>query len=170
MAGNVYERELRKILSGEREFIEKMVKTFSEEERSLYLKITERPFLVLRAAGSFGIDIIAIRDDFSFPIEVKSSIYEVFRFTMSNGRAQEQIISHMEITSRAGIFPVYAYRLKRVKGDPWRLFAPPGMQVRGNMALIYRLLPKLETTGSGNYIMHWNMGFPLHKFIGYLNR
>ncbi|MFP3318112.1 MAG: Holliday junction resolvase [Thermoplasmata archaeon] len=170
MTGNVYERELRKILSGEKEFIEKMVRSFNEYEKGLYLKIAERPFLVLRAAGSFGIDIIAIRDDFSFPIEVKSSIYDVIRFTMSNGRAQEQIIGHIKLTSRAGVFPIYAYRLKRVQGDPWRLFAPPGMEVKGNIGLIYKILPKLELTSSGNYIMHWSNGFPLHKFIGYLNR
>lgn len=170
MAGNTYERELRRILSGDREFIERMVKKFGDEEREMYLKILDRPFLVLRAAGSFGIDIIAIRDDFSFPIEVKSSIYNVFRFTMSNGRAQEQVQTHIRLTSGAGVFPIYAYRLKRIQGDPWRLFVPPDMQVRGNMRLVYALLPKIEQTGSGNYIMRWDSGFPLHRFIGYLNR
>lgn len=170
MAGNIYERELRKILSGEKAYIEKITKSYPVEQRELYLKIVERPFLVLRAAGSFGIDIVAIRDDFSFPIEVKSSHYNVFRFTMSNGKAQDQILNHIRDTGRAGLFPLYAYRIKNVHGDPWRLFVPPGLNVRGNMMLVYILLPKIEITNSGNYLMRWDQGFPLHKFIDYLTK
>ncbi|MDP8011855.1 MAG: Holliday junction resolvase [Thermoplasmata archaeon] len=170
MAGNIYERELRSILSGNKEFIVKFTKTFDELEKSHYISMIEKPFVVVRAAGSLGVDLIVLRYDFSFPIEVKSSKFKILRFAESNGRAQDQAENYIKITSRAGIFPIYAYRLKRTKGDPWRLFTLPEMIVHGNLLLIYNLLPKMEKSKDGNFILRWEEGLPLSRFISYLNR
>ncbi|MGC8662796.1 MAG: Holliday junction resolvase [Thermoplasmata archaeon] len=170
MPGNIYERELRNILSGNKDFILKFINTFCEKEKIYYLSMIENPFVVVRAAGSLGVDLIALRYDFSFPIEVKSSKFKTLRFAESNGRAQEQAENYIKITGKAGIFPIYAYRLKRIKGDPWRLFTLPNMLVHGNLFLIYNLLPKIEMSKDGNFIIRWDDGIPLSKFISYLNK
>ena len=80
MPGNIYERELRRIFSGDMDFIIKFTKSFLERERMSYASIVENPFVVVRAAGSLGVDLIALRHDFSFPIEVKSSKFKTLRF------------------------------------------------------------------------------------------
>lgn len=71
--GDVYERELKYLLSGDEKTINKMVKTCSDGERRAYMSVMEEPFVVVRAAGSLGMDLVALRWDFSFPIEVKST-------------------------------------------------------------------------------------------------
>lgn len=170
MAGNIYERELRRIFSGDREFIARFTKSFSDREKSSYFTIIENPFVVVRAAGSLGIDIIALRYDLSFPIEVKSSKFMTLRFAESNGRAQEQAENYIKVTSRAGIFPIYAFRLKRAQADPWRLFTLPGMETHGNLSLVYNLLPKVEISRDGNFIIRWEDGLSLSSFFSYINR
>ncbi len=170
MPGNIYERELRRIFSGDMDFIIKFTKSFLERERMSYASIVENPFVVVRAAGSLGVDLIALRHDFSFPIEVKSSKFKTLRFAESNGRAQEQAENYIRITSRAGIFPIYAFRLKRAQSDPWRLYTLPGMETHGRLSLLYNLLPKIEKSKDGNFIIRWDDGLPLSEFLNYINR
>ena len=81
--GDIYERELKAILAGDEKVIDKMIRTCTDEEREGYLSIKELPFMVVRAAGSHGVDLIALRWDFSFPIEVKSSADHILHFSRS---------------------------------------------------------------------------------------
>ncbi|MCD6330825.1 MAG: Holliday junction resolvase, partial [Thermoplasmata archaeon] len=52
---SIYERELREILAGNEEIIDKVIKSLREEERRKYKKILKKPFITVRAAGSLGI-------------------------------------------------------------------------------------------------------------------
>lgn len=169
MSGSTYERELKEILNGNDKIIDKISKNLDEDEKTGYLSMLKHPFLVLRAAGSLGVDLVAIRDDFSFPIEVKSSKFEIIRFTEASSRAQYQALHLIKETERAHVFPVYAYRLKRADGDPWRIFALNVTKLDGNLKLLHRLLPEVSMSSKGNYILKWNDGFPLNKFLSYMN-
>ncbi|MBE6517050.1 MAG: Holliday junction resolvase [Thermoplasmata archaeon] len=171
--GDLYERELKSILSGDEKIIERMIKTFSDEERESYLSMKERPFMVVRAAGSHGVDLIALRWDFSFPIEVKSSAEYTLHFSRS-ARLGEQADWMLQECSKSMILPIYAMRLKKsgnsVKGDPWRLFCIPcDFELKGSAGLLQRRLPKLTKGPSGNYIMNWNEGMKLSDFFRYAN-
>jgi len=135
----------------------------------MYNKILDKPFMVIRAAGSMGVDFVACRDDFTFPIEVKSSVSDVLRFSRSE-KLIEQANQLRHEASRSRLITLYAFRYKRRRGDPWRLFAlenDNGLPARSE--IIYRKLPKIDHTKSGNLIMRWNDGMPLSKFIDYLS-
>ena len=71
-----YERELRRVLSGEEKGINAITRSCSPLEKTQIMMVMNRPFLVVRAAGS-GMegsgDLVALRGDISFPIEVKST-------------------------------------------------------------------------------------------------
>lgn len=171
--GDLYERELKAILSGDGKVIQKMIKTFTDTERESYLLMTERPFMVVRAAGSHGVDLISLRWDFSFPIEVKSSADTTLHFSRS-ARLGEQADWMLQECSRSLILPIYAMRLKKggnsMKGDPWRLFTIPSeLELKGSAGLLQRRIPKLATGPSGNYIMNWNDGMKLSDFFRYIN-
>ncbi len=167
--GSIYERELKGILSGDDKILAKFKKSLGDEFE-WYESCRRRPFMVLRAAGSLGVDLIAIRDDYSFPIEVKSSSSKKIVFTHSSSRAQEQAERFLEECQRAGILGIYAFRLKGYRGDPWRVFALPVEGLRGRIRLVYGFLPKLPVTRDGNFILRWEEGMPLSKFLSYLNQ
>lgn len=122
--GDVYERELKALLTGEQKAVSKMIKTCDEAERAAYESMIDQPFLVIRAAGSLGVDLVALRWDFSFPVEVKSSEKDVLYMSRSE-RLTEQIERMIETCNKSHIIPIYAFRLKGVKGDPWRIFTIP---------------------------------------------
>ena len=169
--GDVYERELKSILAGDEKVIDKMVRTCTGEEREGYLSIKELPFMVVRAAGSHGVDLIALRWDFSFPIEVKSSADHILHFSRS-ARLGEQADWMLQECSKSRILPIYAMRLKKtgnsVKGDPWRLFCIPcDFELKGSAGLLQRRIPKLTRGPSGNYIMNWEDGMKLSDFFRY---
>ncbi len=171
--GDVYERELKALLSGEKRTIDKLIKTCDDEEREGYLSMVDRPFMVVRAAGSHGVDLIALRWDFSFPIEVKSSVDSTLHFSRSP-RLGEQADWMLNECTKSRILPIYAMRLKKtgnsVKGDPWRLFCIPcDFEYRGAAGLLQRRIPKLAVGPSGNYIMNWNEGMKLSEFFRYAN-
>lgn len=169
MTGQDAERELRSILRGDAEYIENYTRNMPGDVSSRYRRIVKHPFVVARAAGSFGIDLIAIRHDFSFPVEVKSSSSRVIRLS-KNKRIREQAEWLVRECGKARILPIYAYRLKRVRSDdPWRLFTlNMDAPMEGRSRLLYNLLPKLEHTAQGNLKLEWNNGFPLHKLIEYV--
>jgi len=167
-AGDRYERELKYLLAGDEKTIKVMMKTCDDNERTAYSSITENPFVVIRAAGSLGVDLVALRWDFSFPIEVKSSSEEVLRFS-KNPRLTEQAESMIEECKRASLIPIYAYRLKGFRGDPWRIFSLPlGDALKGRMGIIQRTIPQIETNSNGNLVMRWENGMKLSKFIDYM--
>ncbi len=165
--GDVYERELRSLLNGEEKAVDKMVRTCNALETAAYRSMVLNPFLVIRAAGSLGVDLVALRWDFSFPIEVKSSSDEVLHFSKSQ-RLVEQADGMLEDCCRSHLVPIYAFRLKGFRGDPWRVFTIPTDHIfRGRNAVLYRRVPKLEMSESGNYIMRWRDGMKLSDLILY---
>ncbi len=170
MVTGAYERELKGILTGDEEVIEKTTKTCDDIIQSNYDKIRNFPFMVTRAAGSFGVDLVAIRGDISFPIEVKTSISGKVSFSHSSGRATKQAEEMLVECNKSRVIPIYAFRKKRVlKDDSWRIFTLDGANPKGNMGLLYKRLPKLRRTNKGHFIMEWEEGMALNRFIDYLS-
>ena len=123
--------------------------------------------MVVRAGGSLGIDLIAIRGEISFPIEVKSSKKDVLYFS-DEGRLTEQANWIQNECEASKVLPLYAYRLKGVRGDKWRIFT---MEIDGlskKQKVIYRKIPTLNETVHGNYKMDWDEGIPLNELLSYL--
>ncbi|HEV2449161.1 MAG TPA: Holliday junction resolvase [Thermoplasmata archaeon] len=124
------------------------------------------PFLVVRAAGSLGFDLVALRPEFAFPIEVKASHSTAIHFSSASGRAAEQLKTHREEVERVGLLALYAYRrLGHRKGDPWRMFVAPGPPSRGRLGLLRRRLPPIESTRSGQAVLRWDRGMALTEFL-----
>lgn len=165
-----YERELREILAGNEEIIRSITKTCNEEEVSKYRKIIGNPFITVRAAGSLGIaDLVAIRGDISFIIEIKVRKEPTILFSHEGGRMQRMAEEMQKKCAQSRILPLFAFRVKGVRGDSWRIFT---MALNGltEMSLkLYRVLPKLEQSKEGNYIMRWENGMKLADFIGILS-
>jgi len=167
-AGDRYERELKHLLAGDEKTVKTMMKTCDDTEKRGYAMIMECPFVVIRAAGSLGVDLVALRWDFSFPIEVKSSADDSLRFT-KNHRIIEQADKMAEDCKRSSLIPIYAFRLKGYRGDPWRIFALPTDDIlKGKMRLVQRTIPPIGTNSNGNLVMRWEEGMKLSKFIEYL--
>ena len=165
--GTEYERELKGILQADPASLQRLYKACDLLTADCIRKIEKRPFIVVRAAGSFGMDLVAIRGDISFPIEVKTSASPVIRF--GGTRLAEQAEDMLENCRRARVLPIYAFRLKRVRGDAWRIFTIEMQGLEGMHRLLKERLPKLRTTGQGNFVMEWEMGMPMATFIGYLD-
>lgn len=162
------ERDLKAILHGELAVLQRIVKNFDIHIRNAYMKILSKPFIVVRAAGSFGIDLVAIRDDIAFPIEVKTSASTTYWLSKSR-KLKEQTERMIGECKRVNLFPIYAYRLKHVQqDDPWRIFTLPVKNLKGRMKVVYNRIPKVNLTSSGNWVLHWQNGMPLHKFIEYI--
>ena len=90
MSGSQYEREFKGVLEGEDKVLSKITKTCTAIEKSNYLAIHEKPFAVIRAAGSLGVDLVAVRGDISFLIEIKSSVGDTLHFSSVAGKLQKQ--------------------------------------------------------------------------------
>ncbi|MEM3525591.1 MAG: Holliday junction resolvase [Thermoplasmata archaeon] len=140
MNGAVYERELKTLL--------------------------ERSFLVVRAGGSLGVDLVALNRLCSVAIEVKASSKPVINFTSACSRAQKQALELLDACQRNGVLLLYAYRLKHAsKTDSWRVFKMPVNSLRGYAKLIATHIPDVACTPSQNYVMRWENGMPLHAFL-----
>lgn len=165
-----YERELKGILAGDDETLRKVTKAFDEVTKAQYHLVVSNPFLVIRAAGSFGEDLVALRGDIGFPIEVKASKNPLFHFSNTQ-RLKQQQEEFQAICKRTRTLPIYAFRLKNVRGqDPWRIFTMDIGSVKGVLRLVYNRVPKLQKTPNGYYKMPWKDGMPLGEFIEYLCR
>ena len=163
-----YERELKNILEGESKTLIKITKTCTTIEKVNYSKISEKPFAVIRAAGSFGVDLVATRGDISFLTEVKSSIEDTIHFSNIGGRLQEQAVTMKNICEKTKTLPIYAFRTKGKRGDSWRIFTLDINNLEGRSSVLHRRLPKLRKSKSGNFVMKWDEGMPLSDFISYL--
>ncbi len=161
--GTVYERELKLILSGNDSQLNK-IGWIREDIKS---RIKSRPFLVVRAAGSHGFDIIILRHDLSIPIEIKSSKERTLNFSSSSNRSQEQAEEYVDMITKTGVMPLYAFRLKNVSGDPWRIFTFDS-EYEGRYRIFAKNIPKLETTRGGAYLMKWDKGLELSSLLEYL--
>jgi len=168
MSASQYERELKYILEGETKILTKITKTCSALEIDNYYKITEKPFVVIRAAGSFGVDLVATRGDISFLTEVKTSISDTLHFSSVSGKLQQQAKNMKHVCEKTKTLPIYAFRIKGNRGDSWRIFTLDVEGLEGRNSVVHRRLPKLNQSKTGNYIMKWDEGMPLSDFISYL--
>ena len=168
--GGAYERELRSVLAGEEKGIRAITRSCSETERAQAMQICQRPFLVVRAPGSGSEgtgDLLALRGDMCFPIEVKSSKKPKLYLS---GRTVLQYKALEEIGIRCSIQPFYAYRLKGVRGDSWRIFRVKTEGLTGKLRLLSRTVPELPLTRNGTPYLDWNKGLPLHKFLSLISK
>ena len=168
--GGAYERELRSVLAGEEKGVRAITKSCSETERAQAMQICQRPFLVVRAPGSGSEgtgDLLALRGDMCFPIEVKSSKKPKLYLS---GRTVLQYQALEEIGIRCSIQPFYAYRLKGVRGDSWRIFRVKTEGLTGKLRLLARTVPELPLTRNGTPYLDWKKGLPLHKFLSLISK
>lgn len=168
MAASQYERELKNILEGEAKTLSKITKTCSALEKDNYSKISDKPFVVVRAAGSFGVDLVATRGDISFLTEVKASVEDTLHFSSVGGKLQKQAETMKKVCEKTKTLPIYAFRTKGQHGDSWRVFTLDINGLEGRTSVLYRRLPRLKKSKSGNFVMRWNEGMPLSDFIAYL--
>jgi hypothetical protein len=155
-SSSAYERELKGILQGEE----------TEGKPRPTGPNGAAKFLVVRAAGSLGFDLVALRPEFAFPIEVKSSHQDTIHFSAASGRSSEQLEAHRQAVERVGLLALYAFRrLGRRSGDPWRVFVAPGPPRRGRLGLLRRRLPEIDSTRSGNAVLRWEDGMALTEFL-----
>jgi len=165
-----YERELRRVLSGDEKSINSITRSCSPLEKTKIMMVINRPFLVVRAAGS-GMegsgDLVALRGDISFPIEVKST--KAKKLYLS-GRTKHQYNSMLREGERTGLMPLYAHRLKGVRGDSWRIFRVETNNLKGKLSILARRIPSLPLSNQGNPMIDWEKGLPLHKFLAFLCR
>ena len=168
--GGAYERELRSVLAGEEKGIRAITRSCSETERAQAMQICQRPFLVVRAPGSGSEgtgDLLALRGDMCFPIEVKSSKKPKLYLSC---RTVLQYQALEEIGVRCSIQPFYAYRLKGVRGDSWRIFRVRTEGLTGKLRLLSRTVPELPLTRNGTPYLDWEKGLPLHKFLSLISK
>ena len=160
-----YERELRQVLAGLPKGVNAIIKSCNEIEKAKMKLIEKRPFLVVRAAGS-GIegsgDLLALRGDLCFPIEVKSS--KEAKLYLS-GRTIEQYNSLVYEGNRSCLMPLYAYRLKGVRGDSWRIFRVETDTLHGKLRKLEPSIPSLPLTRNSTPYLNWKGGMPLNEFI-----
>ncbi len=161
-----YERELRNVLSGTNKGVDAVSRSCTKEQAKRMRLVLERPFLVVRAAGS-GMegsgDLVALRGDCSFPIEVKSTRAEKLYFS---GRTMDQLMAMIREGERSGLMPLYAHRRKGVRGDSWRLFRVETEGLKGTLARLATMIPPLPLNRNGTPFIDWEQGMPLNKFIG----
>ena len=160
-----YERELRHVLAGIPTGVEAVIKSCTVEEKERMRLVLQRPFLVVRAAGS-GIegsgDLLALRGDVSFPIEVKTTKSKKIYFS---GRTLDQYNALAYEGDRCGLMPLYAHRLKGVRGDSWRIFRVESSTLEGRLRVLARRIPSLPRTRKGRAFIDWDQGMPLNEFI-----
>jgi Holliday junction resolvase len=170
MMASHYERELRAVLIGSPDGVRAVTRSCNAAEKARAMQVIRRPFLVVRAAGS-GVagagDLLAVRGDISFPIEVKTT---KDKKVYLSGRTMEQYLDLQKEGERCGLMPVYAMRLKGVRGDSWRIFKVETTNLTGAVSVLARRLPALPLTRNGTPHLNWDEGLPLHKFLSLLCR
>jgi len=167
MGGTEFERELRGILEARDDVMEKVVRSCSELEKANYELVREVPFMVIRAAGSFGVDLVAYRHGVFLPIEVKSSAKK--RLWLGSERHVQQVDSFHDACRMSGVIPVYAFRLKKQRGDAWRIFTAGDVDPTGMSRLLFNTLPKVTRTKGDRVVLPWEEGMPLNEFLAYVH-
>ena len=150
-----YERELREVLSGTEKGVHAVSRSCSPEEKERMKLVQNRPFLVVRAAGS-GMegsgDLVALRGDCCFPIEVKTTKAEKLYFS---GRTMDQLQAMIREGERSNLMPLYAHRRKGVRGDSWRLFRVKTKGLTDRLRTIAPLIPALPLNRNGTPFIDW---------------
>jgi Holliday junction resolvase len=170
MMASQYERELRAVLIGSPDGVRAVTRSCNAAEKARAMQVIRRPFLVVRAAGS-GIagagDLLAVRGDISLPIEVKTTKDKKVYLA---GRTWEQYLDLQKAGERCGLMPIYAMRLKGVRGDSWRILKVDTTNLTGSISIIARRIPSLPLTKNKRPHLDWDVGLPLHKFLALLCR
>jgi len=165
-----YERELRSVLAGIPKGVDAVTRSCDAVAKAKARQVIERPFLVVRAAGS-GMegsgDLLALRGDLCFPIEVKTS--KKSKLYLS-GRTWDQYQAMIYEGQRCDLMPLYAFRLKGVRGDSWRIFRVEVGKLSGRLGMLTRRIPPLPETRNGKPFLDWEKGMPLHKFLALVCR
>lgn len=165
-----YERELRAVLAGCEDGVRAVTRSCDALQTAKAMQVVHRPFLVVRAAGS-GMegsgDLLALRGDLCFPIEVKANKQ---RKMYLSGRTWDQHESMRLEGERCGLMPLYAHRLKGVRGDSWRIFRVETKSLTGRLRMLQRRIPALPRARSGRPFLDWEQGMPLHSFLALLCR
>jgi len=163
---SAYERELRTLLEGDPAAVRAYARALEPAARSAFERLIEQPYLVIRGAGSLGFDLVALRRECAFPLEVKASSDDVIRFTSASGRADLQLAAHRRAVGRVGLTVLYAYRrLGRHPEEAWRLFLASPPPAQGILRLICRSVPPVNATREGHGILRWGEGMPLSRFL-----
>ncbi len=168
--GTTYERELRAVLAGELKGVRAITRSCTEVERARAMQVIQRPFLVVRAPGSGSEgtgDLLVLRGDMCFPIEVKSSKRD--RIYLS-GRTMAQYKALKSTGERCGLLPLYAFRLKGVRGDSWRVMKVDVEGLTGKLRHLSRSIPTLPLTRRGVPHLNWHEGMPMHRFLALVCR
>ena len=165
-----YERELRAVLAGSPDGVRAVTRSCTELERARAMQVVQRPFLVVRAAGS-GMDgsgdLLALRGDICFPIEVNTRADKKVYFSV---QTETQLEAMKDIGEKCGLMPLYAHRLKGVRGDSWRIFRVNTSTLSGRLAALSIRIPTLPLTRTGKPHLDWDQGLPLHQFLGVVCR
>ncbi|MBM67189.1 MAG: Holliday junction resolvase [Euryarchaeota archaeon] len=163
--GSAYERELRAVLAGELKGVRAITRSCTEVERARAMRVIQRPFLVVRAPGSGSEgtgDLLVLRGDMCFPIEVKSSKSDKIYLS---GRTMDQYKALISTGERCGLLPLYAFRLKGVRGDSWRVMRVDIDGLTGKLRHLSRSIPPLPLTSRGVPHLNWHEGMPVHRFL-----
>ena len=165
---SAYERELKNILEAEQKTLNKVTTSLDTLAKNDYYRIKDKPFIVVRAAGSFGFDLVALRGDMSFLVEIKTSVFDTIHFSSTDGKLQQQADKMKQQCEKTKTLPVYAFRLKNYRGDNWRVFTIDIDNLEGRLNILHRIIPKLDYSRNGNYVLRWRDGLPLSEFLAYL--
>jgi len=165
-SSSAYEREFRSILEGQPPAVRTYSRFLAPTERVEFERLIDQPFLIIRAAGSLGFDLVALRRELAFPIEVKASSEPVIRFSAASGRANAQLEAHRKAVGRVGLTVLYAYRRIGLRNaETWRVFVAGELPESGVLRLICRRIPPVNKTPEGNGILRWEEGLPLSRFL-----
>jgi len=160
-----YERELRAVLAGIPKGVDAVTRSCDPVAKAKARQVLDRPFLVVRAAGS-GMegsgDLLALRGDLCFPIEVKSTRAEKLYLS---GRTKLQYEAMVHEGERCKLMPLYAHRRKGVRGDSWRVFRVKTTNLSGRLRQLEKSIPAFPMTRNGSVYLNWEDGMPLHEFI-----
>lgn len=157
MNGSAYERELRDILEGR---IEQHSKSLPKDKLKIYSLLRQKPFLVVRGAGSLGIDLIAMRGSVYLPIEVKTSKSKTIYFS-DDERLTEQLEEYKRISNKCDLPILYARRMNGVRGEKWEFFR---LDTDASRIRCWTI-PDIPTTKQGSHKLTWGQGLPLSTVI-----
>jgi len=87
-----------------------------------------------------------------------------------SGRTKEQYDAMVREGKRCNLMPLYAYRLKGVRGDSWRIFRVDVGKLTGRLGMLVRRIPSLPLTRNGKEFLDWEQGMPLHMFLALVCR
>ena len=163
-----YERELRQVLAGVPTGVEAVIRSCTPAEKERMRLVLNRPFLVVRAAGS-GMegtgDLLVLRGDLCFPIEVKST--KANKLYLS-GRTKDQYDAMVKEGERCHLMPLYAHRLKGVRGDSWRIFRVETSNLTGRLRQLEKWIPAFPKNRNGSNYLNWEDGMPLNQLVALL--